>query len=107
MVTLPLMLAVDDRHRPIGGFEVIEQSRVDGDPTSSAIPRAVRLESGAVGIEVAATGRAEVIGDHSGVPAIDAIAVSGPRLEPLGRIVGVEVTALRAQRAGAARQCLR
>src|SRR5262249_7903267 len=56
---------------------------------------------------IASAGSAEMVGDHSRVPAVDAIAVGRRRLELLRRIVGVEVSAFRAKRAGAAGELFR
>jgi hypothetical protein len=87
------MLAVQNGDRPVGGFEIVEQPRVDGDAPALAIPLAIALKVRAVGIEVAASGGAEMIVHRPGIPAVDRVAVGQGHLELIRPIIGVEMTA--------------
>ena len=62
----PQVFPVDHGHRPIGGFKVVEQPRVDGDFARLAVPASVGFEIGTVGINIAPARAAKMIGNFFG-----------------------------------------
>lgn len=103
----PEILPVDDSHRPIRRFKIIEQSRVDADFPCLPVPASVGFERRGIGVQVAPAGAAEMIGDLLGVPAVDSIAVGLRHGELIRLEIGIEMTAFRTERAGTARELLR
>jgi len=100
------VLAIEDCHWQIGCLEVVEQAGIDCNATGLPVPLSVRLERGAIGVEVAAASAAEVIRDKLRVPPIDSVTVGLRGVKSFGLKVRVEMASLRTERARASRQFL-
>ena len=88
------MLAIKDGHRPVCCLEVIEQAGIDGDSTGLAVPLSIGFERRTIGIQVAATGAAEVVRHELRIPPVDSVAVGLRSMELVRFKVRVEMTAL-------------
>jgi hypothetical protein len=94
-IYLPKVLAVYNSHRRCGSIEVVEQARIDPNPTGDFVPSSVWLESWAICVGSAAALRAEVMYYKLCIPAIDRIIIFlGCCVELSGLIVSQQCAAL-------------